>query len=109
MVDSSIRGRDTSRDLPALARDSQRLLTYTRAKLSMSESSRASPHTLTELRKASVKLPSLVIRAIAANGELSEMPLGVEALVVGSSPECDLVIADPRVSRRHCELSLREE
>lgn len=34
--------------------------------------------------------------------------LGVHSLVVGTSPECDLSVIDPRMSRRHCELRLTE-
>jgi transcriptional regulator with PAS, ATPase and Fis domain len=36
-----------------------------------------------------------------------EAPLGLDPLVIGTSPECDLVAADdPRVSRKHCELRM---
>ena len=32
------------------------------------------------------------------------MPLGAEPLVIGRLPECDVVLADSNVSRRHAEL-----
>ena len=37
---------------------------------------------------------------------MSEPPLGVvpRALVIGRNPDCDLVVSDPTVSRRHAEL-----
>src|SRR5262245_29103073 len=53
-----------------------------------------------------VCLPSVVITATPAHGSPIEAPLGMEPLVVGMSSECDLVVADTRVSRRHCELRL---
>jgi len=34
--------------------------------------------------------------------------LGVHALLVGTSAECDLTAVDPRMSRRHCEIRLTE-
>ncbi len=35
--------------------------------------------------------------------------LGAEGLVIGSDPSCDLVLRDPRVSRRHLEVSAAED
>ncbi|MBK7863790.1 MAG: sigma 54-interacting transcriptional regulator [Archangiaceae bacterium] len=35
-----------------------------------------------------------------------ERELSLEPLELGSGPDCDLVCADPKVSRRHCQVSL---
>ncbi len=66
------------------------------------------PGTLTELRRSSVKLPSLVVRARSESGLEVEAPLKFASVTVGTSPECELVIDDPKVSRRHVALSLVE-
>jgi transcriptional regulator with PAS, ATPase and Fis domain len=76
-----------------------------------------STYTLTALRTSSVSVPSLEVRATAPNRPAGTggtptsdivVPLGMDPLVVGTSPECDLVIDDTHVSRRHCELRLEE-
>ena len=62
--------------------------------------------TLSDVTNNAVLLPALRVRVTAPDGTLLEATLGMETLVVGTSPECDLVVPDPRVSRRHCELRL---
>jgi transcriptional regulator with PAS, ATPase and Fis domain len=64
--------------------------------------------TLTLVRRDAVQLPSVRVTVTCPGGEVVEASLGMEPLVVGTSAECDLVLADARVSRRHCELTLGE-
>ncbi|MFO0554452.1 MAG: sigma 54-interacting transcriptional regulator [Polyangiaceae bacterium] len=60
--------------------------------------------TLTDIRPSAVELPNLRIVVSAPRGKKQEIALGVAPLVIGSDPECDVVVDDPRVSRRHCEV-----
>ncbi len=62
--------------------------------------------TLTALRTNAVELPSLEVVVSPARGKDLVARLAVAPVVVGVSPECDLVLVDPRVSRRHCEVAL---
>jgi DNA-binding NtrC family response regulator len=62
--------------------------------------------TLTDLGDHSVLLPSVRVTVTLPLGETIEAPLGMDPLLVGTSPECDIVVADARISRRHCELRL---
>jgi transcriptional regulator with PAS, ATPase and Fis domain len=64
--------------------------------------------TLTSANRSSIDLPT--VRAVVAGprGATSEVLLGMQPVVLGSDPSCDLVIDDPRVSRRHCEIRLGE-
>ncbi len=62
--------------------------------------------TLTVFRTDAVELPSLVVVASPPRGKSLRVPLGVTPLSIGSSPECDVVLDDPGVSRRHAEISL---
>jgi transcriptional regulator with PAS, ATPase and Fis domain len=55
-----------------------------------------------------VTFPSLEVITTSARGETASTPLDLDALVVGTSPDADLVVTDPRVSRRHCELLIGE-
>jgi transcriptional regulator with PAS, ATPase and Fis domain len=64
--------------------------------------------TLTDFRPRSVKVPVLRIAVTLPDGRSLSAPLGIEAVTVGSGADCDLVLADDRVSRRHCRLSLTE-
>jgi transcriptional regulator with PAS, ATPase and Fis domain len=63
--------------------------------------------TLTLLRRDALHMPSLAVSATTPAGEVSA-PLGIQPLMVGSGSECDLVVADPGVSRQHCRLTLDE-
>ncbi len=58
--------------------------------------------TKTAIYRDHLELPALEVRA----GNQQGVPLGVTPLVVGVHPECDIVLSDPRVSRRHCRLWL---
>jgi transcriptional regulator with PAS, ATPase and Fis domain len=55
---------------------------------------------------ASAQLPSVLVRIKTSRGETVEAELGFHPLVIGSGEDCGLVVADPSVSRRHCQLSL---
>jgi DNA-binding NtrC family response regulator len=63
-------------------------------------------YTLTDSGDHSVLLPSVRVTLVLPSGSTVEAPLGMDPLVVGTSPECDLVAVDPRVSRKHCELRM---
>jgi two-component system, NtrC family, response regulator GlrR len=63
--------------------------------------------TLTTIRRDAVQVPSLRV-AVATDAEQVEAPLSVRPVVVGTSTDCDLVVRDAGVSRRHCQLTLTE-
>ena len=44
------------------------------------------------------------LRVLPPDGEAFERPLEGESIVIGRSSECDLVIADRFLSRKHAEL-----
>lgn len=48
-----------------------------------------------------------VAELVLPDGE--RVPMGEEPLVIGRLPECDVVLGDPNVSRRHAELRRTEE
>jgi transcriptional regulator with PAS, ATPase and Fis domain len=64
--------------------------------------------TLTALRADAVELPHVELCVSPPAGRVLTVRLEVAPIVLGTSPECDLVIADPRVSRRHCSVTLTE-
>jgi transcriptional regulator of acetoin/glycerol metabolism len=68
-----------------------------------------STFTLTSLRTHAVAIPSLEVRATAPDGSELVVPLGMNPVVVGTSPDCDLVTPDTHVSRKHCELVLTDK
>lgn len=53
----------------------------------------------------SLRLPSIIVSA-SHKGRAVEGVLGISPFVVGTSPDCDLVLPDTKVSRRHCELRI---
>lgn len=66
--------------------------------------------TLTPVDRARLlRLPSVVVTVTPAQGLAIEAELAMRPLIVGTSADADLVIADPQVSRRHCELQLTGE
>src|ERR1700734_3630038 len=65
--------------------------------------------TLTSDRDETLRVPGLVVAVTGPGGAAVEARLELRPLVVGTSPECDLVVADPRISRRHCEIALTPE
>jgi transcriptional regulator with PAS, ATPase and Fis domain len=64
------------------------------------------PQTITTIRSDAVELPDVRVVVTPQNGPPIEATLGVAPLVVGTSADCDVVVPDPRVSRRHCELRI---
>lgn len=62
--------------------------------------------TLTNTTGPAVSLPSVRITATPPQGSPVEATLALDPLVIGTSPECDLVVVDASVSRRHCELRI---
>jgi transcriptional regulator with PAS, ATPase and Fis domain len=63
--------------------------------------------TLTSNRQDdALHVPGLVLSAASAGKPAVQVSLGLRPIVVGTSPECDLVVVDPKVSRRHCEVAL---
>ncbi len=54
----------------------------------------------------SLSVPSLVVSVAAPGAPAVEAPLALRPLRIGTSPACDIVLADPKVSRRHCEIAL---
>src|SRR5687767_12973437 len=65
--------------------------------------------TLTALRRDAAEVPSVRVTVVPPDGVPLEAVLGVMPLVVGTSPDCDLVIVDPKVSRRHCQIALTDQ
>lgn len=62
--------------------------------------------TLTLIRgseRECVEMPAARIRLRGPDREDICFDLGLAPVVVGSSPECDIVVDEPYVSRRHCE------
>jgi transcriptional regulator with PAS, ATPase and Fis domain len=64
--------------------------------------------TLTELGQETLEIPSLEILCISRQNDEQRVPIGLTALVVGKDPDADVRLDDPRVSRRHCSLTLTE-
>ncbi len=72
----------------------------------MADRSQDATYTMTTLRSHSVAVPSLEISAVAPSGATLLVPLGMDPVVVGTSLECEIVVDDAHVSRKHCELAL---
>jgi DNA-binding NtrC family response regulator len=53
-------------------------------------------------------LPRVEVALKSASGQVLRAPLGMSPVRVGSAGECDLVCADPGISRHHCEVALDE-
>jgi transcriptional regulator with PAS, ATPase and Fis domain len=64
--------------------------------------------TRTVVRIDAVELPNIKVAVSPPKGRGFEVPLGVHPLLVGTSSECDIVLADGAVSRQHCRLSLTQ-
>ncbi len=56
----------------------------------------------------SLRLPHLQVTVTLPDRRTISAQLELVPLVLGQSTECDLVVNDPKVSRRHCELRLTE-
>jgi DNA-binding NtrC family response regulator len=57
----------------------------------------------------SVQVPALVATVTRPGAPAVDARLDLRPLVVGTASDCDLVVDDPLVSARHCELSLTRE
>jgi two-component system, NtrC family, response regulator GlrR len=64
--------------------------------------------TVTSVGKNTVSVPSLEVRVVGPEHGEIVIPLGMSPLVLGTSPECDIVVKDGHVSRQHCEIRLEE-
>ncbi len=56
----------------------------------------------------SLRLPAIRVTATLPDRRVVVASLGIRPTLVGTSPDCDLVLSDPRVSRKHCELRITE-
>ncbi|MFO0757514.1 MAG: sigma 54-interacting transcriptional regulator [Byssovorax sp.] len=54
-------------------------------------------------------VPSLVMTVTPPEGDPVERRLDLRPVLIGTSPECTVVVADARLSRRHCELRLTDQ
>lgn len=66
-------------------------------------------YTRTRVRSDAISVPSLEACATGPGGVEVVAPLGMDPLVVGTSPECDLTLEDAHVSRKHCSLALDDD
>ena len=64
---------------------------------------------VTDLRSGRPVLRKVTLVVDAGPDAGMRRVLDAGALVVGSSKDADVVLADPRVSRRHCEIALRDD
>src|SRR5689334_1251448 len=55
-----------------------------------------------------VELPGGRVHLKGPSGNVVEADIGVDSILVGTSPDCDLVADDPSVSRTHCQLTPTE-
>ncbi|KYF74272.1 AAA family ATPase [Sorangium cellulosum] len=62
--------------------------------------------TVTTLRSDAIELPDLRVIVTPQKSPPLEAILGVDPILLGTSAECDVIIPDARVSRRHCQLRL---
>jgi transcriptional regulator with PAS, ATPase and Fis domain len=56
----------------------------------------------------SLRLPALRVTVTLPDQRTATASLSIHPIVVGTGADCDLTLADPRVSRRHCELRLTD-
>ncbi|WP_436616626.1 sigma 54-interacting transcriptional regulator [Sorangium sp. So ce1024] len=55
-----------------------------------------------------LRLPGVTVTVTLPDRRTLTAPLELRPLLVGAGADCDLVLADPRASRRHCELRMTE-
>lgn len=65
--------------------------------------------TLTAFRNNALELPTFELVASPPAGPDLRTMVGVRPLLVGTRDDCDVRLSDPRVSRRHCELTLTDQ
>jgi DNA-binding NtrC family response regulator len=61
---------------------------------------------VTQSARARAAIRSCLCRVMSGDRVVEEVALGARPIAVGAARECDLVLADPQVSRRHAELTL---
>lgn len=52
---------------------------------------------------------SWVLRVVAEGRETQTVPLGARPVLIGAHRDCDLILEDPQVSRRHAELTATDQ
>lgn len=62
--------------------------------------------TLVEGGELEIRVPTLRLVVEHQDRAHEEFPLGLAPVLLGKGEDCDVVLKDPRVSRRHCELRL---
>jgi len=70
------------------------------------------PATLTLIREHDgefLSVPVVKVHVRGPNRQEQSVQLGVDPVLVGSVPDCDIVLDDPYVSRRHCALTLTDK
>lgn len=73
------------------------------------ENEHSTAFTLSSLDEGrALRLPSLRVTVTLPNRRSLSVPLELAPLVLGQHAECDIVVSDPKVSRRHCEIRLTE-
>ncbi|WP_129350232.1 sigma 54-interacting transcriptional regulator [Sorangium cellulosum] len=55
-----------------------------------------------------LRLPALSVTVTLPDRRTLTAPLDLRPLVVGAGADCDLILSDPRASRRHCEIRMTE-
>jgi DNA-binding NtrC family response regulator len=65
--------------------------------------------TQTSFTSSTIQVPALRVSVVSPGAPAIDAPLGVAPLVIGTSPDADLVVSDAKVSRRHCEIRLGEQ
>lgn len=56
----------------------------------------------------SLRLPEVPVTVTAPDRQTISATIGLQPLIVGASKDCDIVLRDPRASRKHCSLRLTE-
>ncbi|WP_234023797.1 sigma 54-interacting transcriptional regulator [Sorangium cellulosum] len=56
----------------------------------------------------SLRLPAVSVTVTLPDRRTLTAPLELRPLVLGAGADCDLVLSDPRASRRHCEIRMTE-
>jgi hypothetical protein len=60
----------------------------------------------TSLARGRTAVRTCICRVLQGDQAVTETALGSRPIVVGAGKDCDLILADPQVSRRHAELAL---
>ena len=60
----------------------------------------------TSLARGRTAVRTCICRVMQGDQAVTEAALGSRPIVVGAGKDCDLILADPQVSRRHAELTL---